>query len=131
MADQFCLRFDDAPGASIPVRKEAAEFVDDFVCIQADGLGVIADERAREDAGGPLRKVVAFQAEPEIRTHFGDGHNRFDADAAPFAFTPKAGTEGVSIRHEDPRQGAKIEPSNMPKDRWRSSRMHMCATPLL
>jgi hypothetical protein len=102
MPNQLCLRFDDARGTTIAVRKEAAELVDNFVGVEANRLRVVADERAREDAGRPLGKVIALESKPEIGADFSDGNNRFDADTATFPFASETGTESVSVRHEKP-----------------------------
>src|SRR4026207_867397 len=102
MSNQLRLRLDDPRGASSAVRKQATELVDDFVGIETNGFGVVANKRAGEDARRPLREVVALQSKPEIGAAFRDGHYRFDADAAPFPFASKAGTKGISVRHADP-----------------------------
>src|SRR6185503_4935136 len=102
MSNEVGLRFDDSGGASIAVRKQPAKLVDDFVGIETNRFGVVTNKGAGEDAGGPLREVVAFEPEPQIGADLCDGHNRFDADAAAFPFAAKAGAKGISVRHADP-----------------------------
>src|SRR5688572_2642901 len=54
-------------GATIaPFREQAAEFVDHFVCIHTDALGVVADVATREDALRPARQIAVFQRLPEL-----------------------------------------------------------------
>ena len=63
MADQFGLCLDDACGATVAdIRKQPAELVDDFVGVEPDRPGVVTHEGARENAGGPFRKVILFEA---------------------------------------------------------------------
>lgn len=95
------MGFDDPGGTPIAIREQTAELVDNFVGVQAYGLGVVSNERAREDARRPFREVVSFQSEPEIRSYFRDGDYGLDADPAPFTFTAQAGPEGLSVRHEN------------------------------
>jgi hypothetical protein len=47
--NDFGLRLDDPGSPAIALRKQPAEFIDDVVGIEADGLRVIADERPREN----------------------------------------------------------------------------------
>ena len=121
MSDEFCLRFDDACGPAIAVRKEPAELVDDFVGVQADGLRVIANEGTREYSGWPLGKVVAFEPEPEIGADFRDRHYGFDADPAPFTLAAQAGAEGVSVRHEELETEQRSSRTISTRDRQRSA----------
>ncbi len=50
VSDQFGLGLDDSRRTTIAVRKQATELVDDIVRVEADGLGVVADECPRKDA---------------------------------------------------------------------------------
>src|SRR5688572_11317394 len=54
-------------GATIaPLREQTAEFVDYFVSIHTDALGVVADVTAREDALRPAGQIAVFQRLPEL-----------------------------------------------------------------
>jgi hypothetical protein len=101
MTDDFRVRLDQTCGAPVALREEAAEFVDEFVRVEADRFRVVADERAREDAARPLREIVALEPDPEIRADLGYRREGFDADAAPLTFAAQPGAEGVSFRHEN------------------------------
>ena len=101
MADDFRLRLDQARGAPIAERKQAAELVDQVIGVEADCFRVVADEGAGEDARGPFREVVALESDPEIGADLGDRGDGFDADAPPLTFAAEAGTEGVSFRPEN------------------------------
>src|SRR5262249_30295244 len=65
MIDNRGLAADQTPDAAIAVRKPAAELVHRRVLIGGDDLRVVADERAREDAVRPTRKIVALHRCPE------------------------------------------------------------------
>ncbi len=100
MADQFGLRLDDACDATVAdIRKQPAELVDDFVGVEPDRPGVVTHEGARENAGGPFRKVILFEARPEVRADLGDGDDGTERDAAALTFAAEPGTEGIVFRH--------------------------------
>ena len=72
MSEQLCLRLDQSAGAAVANGKEAAEFIDRFVGVEADRAGVIADEGAREDTRRPPRKVVALEPLLQVAANLGD-----------------------------------------------------------
>ena len=75
MPDQRSLRLDQPFGAAVADREQPAELVDDFVGVESDRFRVVANERTGEDPGRPARKVVALEAIPQLRAHFGDRGN--------------------------------------------------------
>jgi hypothetical protein len=100
VADELRVSVDEPGCASIAVGVETAELVHHVVGIEADGFGIIANERARKDAGRPLGKVVAFEASPEVSANLGDRNNGVDTDTASLSFAAQSGAESVSIRHD-------------------------------
>ena len=99
VSDERTVRLDHPLGAAVADGEQPAELVDDFVGVEADGAGVVAHERAGEDAGRPAREIVVLQAVPELRAHLGDRRDGFQRNAAALAFAPQAGSEGFPVRH--------------------------------
>jgi len=89
----------DPRRTAIALRKQTAELVDDVIGVEADGFGVVAHERAREETAGPLGEVVGFEPDPELDADVGLCRDGFERDTAAFAFTPQPGSEGVAFRH--------------------------------
>src|SRR4029078_747814 len=56
-----------------------------FGRVDADRHGVLADERAGADAGGPLREVVVFHRVPHFDADVGLLRDLFQRDALPDA----------------------------------------------
>ena len=77
VADERAVRLDQPLGAAVADGEQPAELVDDFVGVEADRAGVVAHERAGEDAGRPAREVVAFQPVPELRADLRDRRDGF------------------------------------------------------
>ena len=100
MADELGLRLNHAAGAAISEREQAAELVDDFVGVEADRAGVVADERPGEDARRPARKVVPFERVPQVPADLGDRGDGLDGDTAPLALSAKPGAECIALGHE-------------------------------
>ena len=100
MADELGLRLNQAAGSAIPEREQAAELVDDFVGVEADGAGVVADERPGENSRWPARKVVSFERLPQVPADLGDRGYGLDRDASPLALSAKTGAECIALGHE-------------------------------
>jgi hypothetical protein len=100
VTDDLRLGLDEPRGAANALWIKTAELVNDVVGVEANGLGIVANERTRKDAGRPLGEVVALEACPEVGANLGNGDDGVDTDAAPLTFAAQSGTESVSIRHE-------------------------------
>ena len=95
--DQRSLRLDHPFGAAVADCEQPAELVDDFVGIESDRFRVVANEGAGEDPGGPARKVIALEAIPQIRAHFGDRGNGLQRNAAALTLAAQPGSEGLPV----------------------------------
>jgi hypothetical protein len=96
---------DDALGATVPLRKSAAEFVDGLVGIDADGGRVSTDERARLNAGRPAGEVVALETVEQFDADARVAGNLFERQAGAYAPPPQVRSEGIAATHGSRPQG--------------------------
>src|SRR5437660_4107776 len=76
---------------------EIQEFADDAVRLEADGVGVGADERATKDAGRPMRDIVAFQRFEQRQLDLRLFRDRNESNL--LSFTPLAQSGAETFRH--------------------------------
>lgn len=95
VADDFGVHANETLGPAIALRIPPAELVHGCVGIDANRAGVLPNERARVEARGPAREIVALQAGPEIAgdlRRFGDLFERYTPLEAE---TSEVRSEGV------------------------------------
>ena len=83
-----------------PLRKQAAEFVDHFVGVEADSLCVVSHIAAREYPLGPAGEVVVFQGLPQLDAELGLRCQLLECDASTFAGCPENRTESLLLESQ-------------------------------